>query len=262
MFYCLCGSWLYVYGSGQNCDYEPCWFGCDIDFMNLNQVDLVWRNLLDMVWIVWTWIFWFDFLGLGLWLNLVTTRYVFLHPISQGAYPQSTLPPQQFQPAPEVQIQIFSPNPKTTATAGGNLAKWTFSPQNQVSCSIAESNRLWQNTSDAWDPFSFLLCVVAIVCMTSYKQLGHFGGNCVTTAISRKCPFMLWIRHLDTIPLFPLLEPAFLPGLFCWEMFIHLEFFAWKCFLPGFCLEIFSTWNPSKVQLPNLSQQVCSSKGK
>ena len=141
---------------------------------------------------------------------------------------------------------------------------WQFGKMDifAAKCSIAKSKRLWQNTSDAWDPFSFLLCVVAIVCMTSYKQLGHFGGNCVTAAISRKYPFMLLIRHLDTIPLFPLLEPAFLPGLFCWKMFIHLEFFAWKCFLPGFCLEMFSTWNPSKVQLPNLSQQVCSSKGK
>jgi hypothetical protein len=27
-------------------------------------------------------------------------------------------------------------------------------------------------------------------------------------------------------------------------------------------VQTFYTWNPSKVQLPNLSQQVCSSKGK
>ena len=107
--------------------------------MNVNQVDLVWMNLLDGLYER-------EYFGLTSLVcasgYTVSARYVFLHPISQGAYPQSTLPPQQFQPAPEVQIQIFSPNPKTTATAGGNLAKWTFSPQNQVSCSIAESNRL------------------------------------------------------------------------------------------------------------------------
>ena len=69
MFFCLCGSWLYFYGSGQKFDYEPWWFGSDIDLMYMNQVNLVWMNLLYMVRIVWTWIFWFDFLGLGLQLS-------------------------------------------------------------------------------------------------------------------------------------------------------------------------------------------------
>ena len=96
--------------------------------MNVNQLDLVWMNILDGFYER-------EYFGLTsfVWASgHLVTRYVFLHPISQGVYPQSTLPPQQFQPAAEVQTQIFSPNPKTTTAAGGNLAKWAFSPQNQV----------------------------------------------------------------------------------------------------------------------------------